>query len=290
MSKKSKPTISSHRKELIRLIEKAARTTSTWNVFNDFITVSALSISNSSDSYHIANSEEVWNEREQRYLKTINKYDENTRPLFPQMFNELVAELQDAATFHYTDVLGELFGDLGFNDKWKGQFFTPQHVSDLMALMTIDSETTAKAIKERGFITVNEPCCGAGSLIIGAINAMREIKLNPSKQMLVVANDIDERCCLMCYIQLSLYGVPAVVIQQNTITMQTYGSPWYTPVFIFDGWTWRFNRAFSQEDAKITEAETEDIPSESSDVSSEDVKVEPLITDDEEPFGQLSLF
>ena len=117
MSKKSKPTISTHRKELIKLIEKAARTTSTWNVFNDFITVSALSISNSSDSFHIANSEKVWNEREQRYLKIINKYDENTRPLFPQMFNELVSELQDASTSHYTDVLGEIFGEMGFHDK-----------------------------------------------------------------------------------------------------------------------------------------------------------------------------
>ena len=280
MSKKSKPTISSHRKELIKLIEKAARTTSTWNVFNDFITVSALSLSNSSDSYHIANSEKVWYEREQRYLKTINKYDENTRPLFPQMFAELVAELQNAATSHYTDVLGEIFHELEFHNKWAGQFFTPQHISDLMALMTINSETTAKAIKERGFITVNEPCCGAGSLVIGAINAMREMKLNPSKQMLVVANDIDERCVMMCYIQLSLYGVPAVVIQQNTITMQTYGSPWYTPVFIFNGWTLRFNRAFSQGDSL----------NESLDVSSEDVKVEPLTVNDDESFGQLSLF
>ena len=286
MSKKSKPTISSHRKELIKLIEKAARTTSTWNVFNDFITVSALSLSNSSDSFHIANNEEVWNQREQRYLKTINKYDEDTRPLFPKMFAELVAELQNAATSHYTDVLGKIFHELEFHNKWTGQFFTPQHISDLMALMTIDSDTTAKNIEERGFITINEPCCGAGSLVIGAINAMREIKLNPSKQMLVVANDIDERCVMMCYIQLSLYGVPAVITQQNTITMQTYGSPWYTPVFIFDGWTWRFNRAFSQGNTKTKEAEvvptTEDSPNEPLDVSSEDVKVE--------PFGQLSLF
>ena len=163
-----------------------------------------------------------------------------------------------------------------------------------MAMMTIDSETTAKAIKERGFITINEPCCGAGSLIIGAINAMREIKLNPSKQMIVVANDIDERCCLMCYIQLSLYGVPAVITQQNTLSMQTYGAPWFTPVFIFDGWTWRFNRAFSQEYTKTKEATvvltTEDSPNESSDVSSEDVKVEPLTVNDDESFGQLSLF
>ena len=279
MSKKSNFN-SSHRKELIKLIEKAARTTSTWNVFNDFITVSALSLSNSSDSYHIANSEKVWYEREQRYLKTINKYDENTRPLFPQMFAELVAELQNAATSHYTDVLGEIFGKMGFHDKWKGQFFTPQHISDLMAMMTIDSDTTAKAIKERGFITVNEPCCGAGSLVIGAINAMRELNLNPSKQMLVVANDIDERCVLMCYIQLALYGVPAIVLQQNTLTGKTFGKPYFTPVFLLDGWSWRFKHAFPQEDCL----------NESLDVSSEDVKVEPLTADGDESFGQLSIF
>ena len=145
--------------------------------------------------------------------------------------------------------------------------------------MTIDSETTAKAIKERGFITINEPCCGAGSLVIGAINAMREINLNPSKQMLVVANDIDERCVLMCYIQLSLYGVPAVITQQNTITMQTYGSPWYTPVFIFDGWTWRVNRLFQKN------TDTEETKSDPAQID-----LEPLTVDNDEPFGQLSLF
>ena len=33
---------------------------------------------------------------------------------------------------------------------------------------------------------------------------------------------------LMAYIQLSLYGIPAVVIHGNTLTMETW-SHWYTP-------------------------------------------------------------
>lgn len=285
MSKRKvpKPKCSgTHRKNFIKLLEQTARTTSTWNVFNDFIALSALSISNSSDTYHIANSEEVWNKREQRYLDIINQYNQNTRSLFPQMFNELVSELQDAATSHYTDVLGELFGELGFHDKWRGQFFTPQHISDLMALTTISSDITANAIKERGFFTICEPCCGAGSLIIGAINAMREMNINHSKQLLVVANDIDERCVLMCYIQLSLYGVPAIVLQQNTLSEQTYGSPWFTPVFVFDGWTWKAQRALSQ-DPKDTNPE-------STQSATEAVDVEPITEDETSTLGQLSLF
>lgn len=83
-------------------------------------------------------------------------------------------------------------------------------------------------------------------MILGALNAMHAIGLNHTKQVLVVTSDIDERCVLMAYIQLSLYGVPAVIIQQNSLSMQTYGAPWFTPVFIFDGWTWRARRAFNQ--------------------------------------------
>ena len=242
-----------HRRNFIKLLGKAARTTSAWNVFNDFVTVSALSLSNSSDSYHIANSKEVWNRREQRYLDTINKYDANTRPLFSQMLAELIEELQEAATSHYTDVLGEIFHELEFHNKWAGQFFTPQVVSDSIALMSTNSDTTAKAIKERGFITINEPCCGAGSLIIGVINAMRRLNLNPSKQVLVVANDIDERCVMMCYIQLSLYGVPAILQQQNTLSLETYGEPFYTPMFVLDGWSWKASRAFGKAEPKVEE-------------------------------------
>lgn len=278
MSKKFKPTISNHRKELIKLLEKAAHSSTTLNVFNDFITVSALSISNSSDSYYIANSKEVWNQREKRYLDTINKYDKNTRSLFPQMFAELVEELQEAATSHYTDVLGEIFSEMGFHDKRRNQFFTPQHISDLMAMMTIDSDTSAKTIEERGFITVNEPCCGAGSLLIGAINAMLKLNLNPSKQMLIVANDIDELCVLMCYIQLSLYGIPAVVIRQNTITGESFGHPWFSPVFIFDGWSCRVNHLFH----KTSDSEKTDLAQ---------IVLESLTTDEDKPVtGQLSLF
>ena len=235
-----------HRKNFIKFLDRIAYDTSRWNVFYDFLKVSAIAISNNSDPYFLATSKEVREQREQEYLKIINSYNEDTRKMLHDMFVELLLELEEHCPNNFTDVLGELFNELKFHDHWKGQFFTPQHISDLIGRIMISSDTVNKSIEEKGFFIINEPCCGAGSMIIGALNAMHEIGLNHSKQVLVVASDIDERCVLMAYIQLSLYGVPAVIIQQNSLSMQTYGAPWYTPVFIFDDWTLRARRIFNQ--------------------------------------------
>lgn len=43
-----------------------------------------------------------------------------------------------------------------------------------------------------------------------------------------VAQDIDIRRVWMAYIQLSLYGIPAMVIHGNTLTMEEWDR-WYTP-------------------------------------------------------------
>ena len=242
-----------HRKNFVKLLDNIAYDTSRWNVFSDFLKVSAIAINNNSDPYFLATSKEIRDQREQEYLKIINHYNKSTRKLFPEMFTELVLELEEHCPSSFIDVLGDLFNKLNFHDHWKGQFFTPQHVSDLIGRIMISSDTVDKSIKEKGFFTINEPCCGAGSMILGALNAMHEIGLNHSKQVLVVASDIDERCVLMTYLQLSLYGVPAVIIQQNSLSMQIYGAPWFTPTFIFGGWTLRARRAFNQ-DKKIAKS------------------------------------
>jgi hypothetical protein len=61
---------------------------------------------------------------------------------------------------------------------------------------------------------------------------------NPCSQMVATAIDIDAKCAHMCYLQMSLYGIPAVIIHGNTLTCQEY-SRWYTPVYLLNGWIWR---------------------------------------------------
>lgn len=239
---KNPVALSTHRKIFVDLLNKiAAGGQSRWNIFTDFLALSAISLA-ACDKYGLLTDKETLDEREERYKQIIGKYRKEHQPLFGEMLAALAEEMQTYCPNHLTDVLGELFHSLEFQDEWKGQFFTPQNVCDMIGMMNFGDAAADVAIKEKGFVTINEPCCGAGALILGACNGMRHAGFNPNTQALVVANDLDERCVHMCYIQLSLYGIPAIVQRQNSLTQETFGAPWITPVFLFDGWIWKWRR------------------------------------------------
>jgi len=148
------------------------------------------------------------------------------------MFGHLVLELEKrATTTGPEDVLGSLYFELGLSSKLQAQVFTPQPVSDFMAQITIGQES----IPECGYITVVEPTCGSGVMVTSVCKTMLDNGLNYNKQLLVTATDIDIMCVHMTYLQLSLYGVPAVVIHGNTLTQEEW-SRWYTPLYTLQGW------------------------------------------------------
>ena len=104
---------------------------SIWQVFEDFVTLSACSVSNSVDFLHRE-------EREKIYLDTIKKYTKKEAEEFPKMFALLVEALeQELSVRGPSDVLGRLYHDLELHNKWRGQFFTPQSIADMMAEMSI---------------------------------------------------------------------------------------------------------------------------------------------------------
>ena len=131
-------------------------------------------------------------------------------------------------------------------DKSNSQFFTPYHVCELMAKVT--EEDVAAVVKEKGYITINDFCCGAGATLIAAINEARKqlekVNLNFQNHVLVVAQDIDEIVALMCYIQLSLLGVAAYikvgdVFTQPMSTDDNGENYWFTMMYFSDVWTMR---------------------------------------------------
>lgn len=54
--------------------------------------------------------------------------------------------------------------ELGLSNDSGGQFFTPYNVCQMMAEMTIGN--VVPQVKERGYITINDPACGAGATLI----------------------------------------------------------------------------------------------------------------------------
>lgn len=239
-------------KQLISLMHKACGRHNIQNVFDDFCTMTAIALSNHADPHHLCTPAKVRDNREKQYLDIIKKYDKKEQELFPAMAAELVEVLEtNVKTGEYRDTLGELFHELELHNKWKGQFFTPQSVCDMMGLMVADKDVIKRTVKTYGYASVNEPACGSGAMLFGFVNACRGVaKL--SREILFVAQDVDVRCVHMAYIQCALYGLPAVIRQMNTLTMQSYDEPWYTPVYVWDGWHYKQRR---RHDVEIREKE-----------------------------------
>lgn len=129
----------------------------------------------------------------------------------------------------YRDVLGEIFRELELYAQDAGQVFTPQHVADITAEVALTPDFVRQQIDKFGFVTVVENCCGSGALVLGSLNALLKCSVNPCRQAIVHAFDLDERCVRMAFVQLSLYCIPAVVGCRNAISGELCGKSFITP-------------------------------------------------------------
>lgn len=196
-----------------------------YDVFRDFVFMSATSLRNA------MNQDE---ELEAEYLKTINSYDKSDRDQFPILLAKLIELLE----FEPKDVLGTLFMELELGSKDKGQFFTPPQISEFMADITY-GEDLEKI--DKPFLTLSDPCCGAGGMILAFVKIMISHKHNPAEKIWVECIDVDRNVALMCYIQLALWNVPAVIIVGNSLSLQ-YREYWYTPAHILGNWSYKLER------------------------------------------------
>lgn len=211
---------------LVKTMQQLARRHSLWEVWQDFIFMSAVSIANAVD--HRA----IREEREQQYLRTAAKYSADELQLICQALSEVMTALETPQ-----DILGQTFMALELGNKWAGQFFTPDCVCQLMASMIVD-EGFCDFIRQNGFATLSEPSVGGGAMVIALVKAVHEAGLNPQQCIHVTAVDVDIKAVHMTYIQLSLLGIPAVIVHGNTLTAEEWDH-WYTPMHILFGWTAR---------------------------------------------------
>lgn len=213
-----------HSKKIIKLFEKFRYKYDMSNVFYDFLVIASVSLSNQVDFIHSK-------EREKHFYEVQSKYSKEEF----YIFIEILAELAKGLIEKKTDLLGEVYMQMNFGKKCGGQFFTPYTISKMMAKMTVDKDRTSKLIDEKGYITMNEPCCGGGGMCIAFAEAMEEAGFDSQKHLIITAQDVDKTCVMMTYIQLSLLGIPAYVILGNSLLVE-FKDIWYTPAFMLNGW------------------------------------------------------
>lgn len=179
---------------------------STYDLFSDWVEVTALSLANSCRLIH----DKVWKSREDRYFQIYEKYTKEEFENFSKCFAYLVRTFEN---FNFEDVLGDIYMGLDYGNKNTGQFFTPYYVSRLMSEITIPKDYDGKEV-----ITLNEPTVGAGGMVIATAETLYKRGFNPQKCLKIVAQDLDWKAVYMSYIQLSLLGLNALVVQGNTLT------------------------------------------------------------------------
>ena len=143
---------------------------------------------------------------EEEYMQTIERHKAGTKgkrgvDKLAEMFANLVSITDDTRA----DILGDLFqGAITYGER--GQFMTPEAISDMMAAMSLPSEKTDLD----GRRSVNDPCCGSGRMLLSAA------KLQPNWHF--VGQDVDLRCVRMSAINLGLRNHYGHVVCGNSLS------------------------------------------------------------------------
>lgn len=224
----------SHEKQFITLFQKLCTHRSAWQVWADFITAAALSIANALDKNEA---------REKECAECIARI--GTEEVASELFSIVVQALEENPR---QDFLGTMYMNLELGSHWKGQFFTPYNICELMAAIGIKGKI--EEIEAEGWTSVNDCACGAGATLIAMANKLHEAGVNYQQQALFVAQDIDRITGMMCYVQLSLLGCAGYVVIADTLSNPVTGNSlkpeahegqefWFTPMYYSDVWNYR---------------------------------------------------
>jgi len=214
------PSALAAKSAFVKLFRRMAPERHRYDVFRDFVIMAACALHNG-----------FWKEpkREAEYMAIIGRYKPDDQKAFPLLLAHLVAMLEPEPR----DMLGPLYMEMEVANRDQGQFFTPPEVSEMMArLQGVDQLLN----DGRPFITLSEPACGAGGMVLAVVKTLIGAKHDPARTLWVQAWDIDRLAALMAYVQLSLWNVPAEIVVGNTLSLEVR-EVWHTPAHHLGFWS-----------------------------------------------------
>lgn len=196
-----------NKKAIVKKIQDLSGRRSPYQIFSDWLEMCAIAIQNSC----VLDHDEVWEKREQRYKDVAKQYNSEEQNVFAEILALLTDEFElEIEEKQLTDVLGEIYMELNYGNKNLGQVFTPYSLSQLCAEIVVDENE-----EEVSFL---EPSCGGGSMVIAVAQKLLELNKNYQRMMRGVCQDLDDKCVRMCYVQLSLLCIDAIVVQGDSLT------------------------------------------------------------------------
>jgi hypothetical protein len=155
--------------------------------------------------------------REAEYLDEAKRWTKDELHLFSKALGALVIEME---SHPFEDIIGGFYMDFALSTKgqqWNGEFHTPKAICDLMARMTVE----VNSLPADGPITVCEPACGAGAMILSLAQILPP---EARRRLRVTAIDINRTACDMTFINTTLWGIPTRVIHGNSLSLECWAA------------------------------------------------------------------
>lgn len=206
-------------KEFVKIIESLAYSRSRYDVFSDFAQMSYCALRK------IVEPKEKADELEKQYMGIVGWYKPDGGEKMSHLLALTIAALQNGGI----DFLGHVVGVMEICNVGAGQFFTPYHVSRMIAEMTLLN--CEEIVESKGIMTMQEPASGAGGMVLAAADVIESKGLKLDQHLYVEAIDIAPICFWMTYVQLTLRGVAAVVRWGDTLKWEMRDSAFTVSMF-----------------------------------------------------------
>ena len=131
----------------------------------------------------------------------------------------MLKTLSELLAWQPDDYLGRYFGQMRLDKHFHGQFFTPIHVCEFMAAVAFGDGLP----QGKTYVTVAEPACGSGAMIIGLIRHLQKQGMTDlGGRLAILATDIDSLCVNMAYLQLGILGLSVRITHGNSLTDEVW--------------------------------------------------------------------
>ena len=187
-----------------KILERLAHRHDTKRIFDAFVRFAACAVAAQT--------------REAEYLEEVKRWDKADLETFAEALGSLVTEMESKP---FEDVIGGYYMEFALSSKgqqWNGEYHTPKPICDLMAHIVMGDQV----LPAEGPITVCEPACGAGAMIL---SVGQTCSPEARRRLRVTAIDINRTACDMAFINTTLWGIPTRVIHGNTISGE-YWAAW----------------------------------------------------------------
>lgn len=220
------PSWPRYTREFTKILDGFRHSRSTRELFTDWLEIAACAIHQ--EPYHLGLI------LEDNALAAVKRYSREELNAFAELLGITKLALGES----YGDFLGSIYMGLEISQGRSGEFFTPFPVSLLMAQITLGH--IAQSLQEKGFITVAEPACDGGGMLIAVAKTLAEAGYDPGSALFFEATDISKLCANMAYLQTAILGLSGIVRHGDTLRGEVWSSR-FTPICrVFPARTRRF--------------------------------------------------